>query len=56
MTSSSSAQYQRNIDSLEHDLSLKEREVKDRDEILEFLRSEIRLSDLQDKVRYVDST
>jgi hypothetical protein len=50
------AEYQRNIDSLEHDLSLKEREVKDRDEILEFLRSEIRLSDLQDKVRYVDST
>uniref|UniRef100_A0A1X7VH81 PH domain-containing protein n=1 Tax=Amphimedon queenslandica TaxID=400682 RepID=A0A1X7VH81_AMPQE len=42
---------QESLDFLKNELSLREQEVKDRDEMMEFLRSEIRHSDLQDKVR-----
>lgn len=39
------------IDELECELCRKEQEVKDRDEINEFLRNEIRMSDMKMKVK-----
>ena len=39
------------VEELEAELSRKEQEVKDRDEINEFLRNEIRTADMKNKVK-----
>jgi len=45
------AEMQDSVARLEYELAMKEREVKDRDEINEFLRNEIRMTDMKAKIR-----